>query len=245
MRSSIRSYAVAAAMTLALAAPASATLTISLDQGEGLVAGFPGPYAAVNVTRVDNTHATVEFLSLQAGGNTYLLGGADAYALNVRGTFSATLGSVAPIATPGFTAPVVSSVGAGNVNGWGTFNLTVKMNDGYTQSTLGAIISLVATGGNTWLTDADVLIANNKGNLAAGHTFIAPGLTPSPTSGALATGFITGNSTSAPLCPPGSTRPYPECIRDTAEVPEPATLAILGFGVAALGTALRRRRQTV
>lgn len=244
MKSVIR-IAATAAIALTLAAPASATVSISLDLGEGTVGAFPGPYVAVNVTRLDNTHATVQFLSLQTGGNTYLLGNGNSYALNVNGTFAVSTSDIIPTPTPGFTLPVVDSIGSGNVNGFGPFNLTVKLKDGYTQSTLGAVISLTATGATTWATDLDVLAANVSGYLAAGHVFIAPGVTPSPTTGALATGFVTGNASSTPLCPPGSTRPYPECIRDSVDAPEPATLAILGFGVAALGTALRRRRQTV
>src|SRR5262249_45649905 len=119
----------------------------------------------------------------------------------------------------GFTPGPYSDGGAGNEDGFGSFNQTVNGFDGFTHSADDVTIGLQNTSG-TWANANSVLTGNSDGHLAAAHIFI----TPSPANaanGAIVTGFATGSD--AP-----------------SDVPEPGSLALLGGALAALGL-LRRK----
>src|SRR6266403_273280 len=109
---------------------AKADFIFNLSTGNSAIAGFPGPYATVDVHLVDSTHATVSFSSMTNGGNIYLFGAVNAVAVNVNAT-TWTIGSfTATNAGTGYTPGPVSSGGPGNVDGFGVLNQTVNSTDG-------------------------------------------------------------------------------------------------------------------
>jgi VPDSG-CTERM motif len=176
---------------------AKADFIFNLTVGNSAIAGFPGPYASVDVHLVDSTHATISFTSLTNGGNIYLFGGVNAVDVNVNAT-TWTIGSfVSTNSGTGFTPGPVTSGGSGNVDGFGTLNQTNNSFDGFTHTSNFISFSLTNTSG-TWATDTAVLVANDHGAMAAAHIFV----TTSPanaTNSALATGFAAnGGSTSIP-----------------------------------------------
>jgi len=154
-------------------------------------AGFTGPFGTVSINLTSSTTATVTFTSNTVNGNIYLFGGAQALDLNVNATtFTATNFSFANSGT-GFTPAALANgnpIGSGTVDGFGSFNLTVDLFDGFTHTVDTATFTLTNTSG-TWASAADVLTNNAKGFDAAAHVFV----TSSPanaSNSAIITGFV-------------------------------------------------------
>ena len=197
------------------ASPAHAVLNFDLVTGNSAISGYAGPYASVAVNLTSATTADVTFTSLTNSGNIYLMGAAGAVAVNVNAT-SWTLGGItgSNAGTGGFTPGTYSDGGAGNEDGFGSFNQRIDSFDGYTYSADTISFTLTNTSG-TWASDADVLAANASGSLAAAHIFVA-GYPAVQSSGALATGYA-------------------------ASVPEADTYAMLLAGLGLVGFVARRK----
>jgi hypothetical protein len=200
------------------------TVSFDLGTGNAAIAGFPGPYAHVVVDRTSTTTATITFTSLTNSGNIYLMGDGGTVGVNVNAT-SWTLGTITGSnAGTGFVqgGPAgqaqFSDGGAGNLDGFGSFNQTINSFDGFKNSSDTVSFTLTNTSG-TWATASAVLIGNASGNTAGAHIFV----TASPanaSNSALATGFATNGG--GGHVPDGGT-----------------TVMLLGAALGALGMARR------
>ena len=124
------------------------------------------------MTLIDATHASIVFNALSAGGVSYMIGANNAMDLNVgAASFTISPDPVTAITLPGFTAPSCSNDGSGNVSEFGILNLIIDCKDGFASSGTMFSFTLTNTGG-TWLDEAAVLIANDKGNFAAAHILV-------------------------------------------------------------------------
>jgi hypothetical protein len=202
-----------------LCTPSFADTTFDLTTGNSAISGFAGPYASVDVHLDSSTMATITFTSDIVGGNIYLLGDGGTVGVNVDAT-TWTLGTITGSnAGTGFTPGPWSDGGAGNEDGFGSFNQTINSFDGFTHSSDTISFLLTNTSG-TWASSDSVLIANSEGNRAAAHIFV----TSSPadaSNGALATGFASEGAVTT--------------------TPEPASLTLLGLGL--IGVPFLRRRK--
>lgn len=195
------------------------TTTITIANGNTAIAGCcTGPYATVDINRTSTTTATITFTSLTNGGYIYLMGDGGTADLNVNGTYS--LGAVTESnSISGFTPTFDANV-PGNVDGFGTFNLSLNNVDGFKDSATSISFTLTATGTTTWSSAANVLAANSGGSTAAIHVFACAVPGCSTSSGAAFTGFAANGS----------------------QVPEPVSMLLFGSGLVAIGAKLRRRK---
>jgi len=213
MRMKLLTAAAAGALALSMAGAANATITYTLGTGNAAIAGFPAPYGSVDVTLTDPTHANISFTAANTGGNQYYFTGAQAADVNVN----AISWTITGLTENG--AGTLSSGGSGNVDGWGVFNQTTNLTDGYTDRASAISFTLTNTGG-IWTGDSNVLIANASGNTVAAHIGACnTGCTAFVNNG---TGFATNG-------PPGV-------------IPEPGTWAMMIIGFGGIGALLRRRR---
>src|SRR5215469_8194215 len=132
------------------------TFSFDLNQGNSSISGFTGPYATVMINLTSSTTATITFTSLTNSGNIYLMGDGGSVAVNVNAS-SWTLGTITGSnAGTGFTPGPYSDGGAGNEDGFGSFNQTIDTFDGYTHSSDTVSFMLTNTSG-TWSSAANVL----------------------------------------------------------------------------------------
>jgi hypothetical protein len=161
--------------------------TSQLNVGNSAINGFQGPYGTVTVTLVNSTTATITFTSNTAAGNIYLFGDGGSVAVNVNASTFSVSGISGSNAGTGFTPGPYTFNGAGNVDGFGAFNLRINSFDGYTHSSDTITFTVTNTSG-TWGSAADVLAFNADGFDAAAHIFV----TTSPanaSNSAIVTGF--------------------------------------------------------
>jgi hypothetical protein len=183
------------------------------------LSSYHGPFLQVTVNLKDSTHATITFDSLKNGGYQYLLTGgvgspAQAAFANVSGTF--TLASFSGTPFNG-TTNALSSGGSGSVNGFGSFDETVRikdniLSDSYTE----VVLTVAATGTTSWEKAANVLASNGDQQILAAHV----GALASGGTGFNQTGFVAG----------------------AVLVPEPSTLAMACLGAIAFASYGLRRR---
>src|SRR5262249_19052053 len=123
----------------------------------------------------------------------------------------------------GFNPGPYSDGGAGNEDGFGSFNQTINSFDGFDHSSTTISFTLTNTSG-TWGSAADVLAANASGNVVAAPIFVcvdSPGCTQS--SSKPATGFATQSG-------PTST-------------PEPSSTVLLSLALISVGFGARKFAQ--
>jgi hypothetical protein len=191
--------------------------TSSLNQGNSAISGFAGPYGNVTVVLTSSTTAIVGFTNNTVAGNTYLFGASGAVALNVNATTFSVSNIMGSNSGTGFT-PGPFTVGSGQEDGFGMFNLQISSFDGTGHASSVISFTLTNTSG-TWGSPAAVLAFNSNGFDAAAHIFVMT----SPANASiitLATGFA-GEGT-AVVVPDGGT-----------------TVMLLGAALGALGTARR------
>jgi hypothetical protein len=214
--------AVAVALAFGFGArSASADLQFDLNVGNAAISSFPGPYAHVDVALSGDT-ATITVTGLTNGINDYLMHGNNALGVEVNAqlwTFGTVSASIS-LGNPPFTGPSPSNGGVGNEDGFGTFNQTINLSDGFKSSADTIQFTITNKTHNGWASASDVLTANQSGSRAAAAIGVYQPTVS--TTGFATTGFAGDGTPNV--------------------VPEPSTLAIAGLGALGfIGFGLRRR----
>jgi len=169
-----------------------------LNFGNSAISGFPAPYGTVHISLVGQT-ATITFTA----ANGYLFGDGSSVGVQVNASsFSEAI----------VTDAAFNQFSSGNVDGLGTFNLTIDNHDCFAQAVSTIVFTVTNTSGTPRLSAADVLAFNGLHFDAEGHIFIIADQT-------VLTGFAGENGAGVP---DGGT-----------------TVMLLGMGLGVLGMARR------
>lgn len=229
MKKSMLKICAAMALALILFMPgtvmAYTTFTFDIGVPNTDLSVFTGPYLQVTVNETSPTTANFDVKSLTNGGNLYLFGDTDAFAVNFNlgtgGSVSITDG-VHPAPSVNATgwdiAPTFVQVDTGNnVSDFGVMNTSLKFFDGYTRALKELTFTATLTGG-TWSDSNNVLVnngPNGTGYFAAAHIF--------PQSVATGAGLATG-------------------FAGNGNVPIPPSVLLFGSGLVGLGILSRSRK---
>jgi hypothetical protein len=168
----VKVVAVLAAAVISAALPAEADLimTLGLGNNPGLAPGTTGPYGTVDIALAGGgTEATVT-LTAAAG---YTIIDSSALALDLASAATVVNG-LSGVALTSYTGTGANGMGAAakaintgnqNVDGWGNFNLTIDLEDGFGRGATSMSLTLEKTSG-TWASAGDVLLLNGPGGLS-------------------------------------------------------------------------------
>jgi hypothetical protein len=162
-----------------LLSPASAdSINILLDNGDATLdafAGSDGPYANVNVDRLNVRVARITVTGLSSDGYQWLIGGPDAVDLNIDVRRWRIGNIVEQNRFAGFREGRDTNGGRDlSVSEFGSFDQTINAPDGYRNSAASVSFLLRNITGGPWESASDVLGANDLGFLAAVHVFACP-----------------------------------------------------------------------
>jgi hypothetical protein len=219
-------FALALALTFGVGS-ASADLMFSLTTNNGGFGNPPGPYGTVTVHLVSSTEATITAIGGQVGSNVYLFGDGGTLGFNTNGavTVQSITGSNSRTDSGfgAFTPGPFTAAGAGNEDGFGSFNQTINDFDGYQHSVNSITVDITLNSGS-WASAASVLTPNASGFSVADHLFLAMDNGNGTISNTGSTGFVVDGPSTV--------------------VPEPSALILLGTVVMLIaGHGWRRRRK--
>jgi hypothetical protein len=229
MRSPLRYSSVALIgmlSTFCLPDSSRADFQTNLNAGNTGLSGYQAPFGSVDVHLVDSTHATVTLTSDSNGVFDYLFGGKSTLALNVNAIdFKVSNIQGSQPNNSIFTGWSAGKTSSGDVDSFGFFNLLIKSKGSFSGSVDELTLSLTNVIG-AWDDASDVLVANDMGNLTAGHVFVWDTSATKRGNANPASGFAAD---------------------DPVPAPAPSSLILLGIGGLSIGFVMvaSKRRESI